>query len=39
MTLLIFFGIALATALLALDTVKNFKSALQPIPVRARNNR
>jgi len=39
MTLLIFFGIALATALLALDTVNNLKSALQPIPVRARNNR
>lgn len=39
MTLLIFFGIALATALLALDTVNKVKDMLKPVPVRANNGR
>ena len=38
MTLLIFFGIALATVLLAFDTINNVKAMLQPEPVRVRNN-
>ncbi|GAB3232474.1 hypothetical protein GCM10027346_19760 [Hymenobacter seoulensis] len=39
MTLLIFLGIALATALLGFDTVNNLKAMLKPIPVRAQNRR
>ena len=38
MTLLIFLGIALATALLAFDTFDNLKSMLRPEPVRVRQN-
>ncbi|MET4105634.1 hypothetical protein ABIB60_000968 [Hymenobacter sp. UYP22] len=39
MTLLIFSGIALATALLVIDSVRNLNATLKPIPVRARNSR
>ncbi|SNR53856.1 hypothetical protein SAMN06269173_103483 [Hymenobacter mucosus] len=39
MTLLIFFGILLATALLAFDTINNVKEMLTPAPVRANNGR
>jgi hypothetical protein len=39
MSLLIFLGIAIATALLALNTFDQLKASLKPIPVRAKNNR
>lgn len=39
MALLIFLGIAVATALLALNTIKQIKESLQPVPVRANNGR
>jgi hypothetical protein len=37
MSLLIFFGLILATALLAINTVDNIKAMLTPQPVRANN--
>jgi hypothetical protein len=39
MSLLIFLGIALATALLALNTFDQLKAALKPVRVRANNGR
>jgi ABC-type enterobactin transport system permease subunit len=39
MSLLIFLGIALATALLAMNTFDQLKASLKPVPVRANNNR
>ena len=39
MSLLIFLGVALATALLALNTFDQVKASLKPIPVRAKNRR
>jgi len=39
MSLLIFLGIALATALLALNTYDQIKASLKPVPVRANNGR
>jgi hypothetical protein len=39
MMLLIFFGILLVTAFLALDTVNNVKEMVKPVPVRANNGR
>jgi hypothetical protein len=37
MSLLIFFGLIIATALLALNTVDNIKAMLKPQPVRVNN--
>jgi len=37
MSLLIFFGLIIATAILALNTVDNIKAMLKPEPVRANN--
>gem|GEM_PF-2674772 len=39
MSLLIFLGIALATALLAINTFDQLKAMLKPVPVRANNGR
>ncbi len=39
MTLLIFLGVAIATALFAVNTLDQVKASLKPIPVRAKHNR
>lgn len=39
MSLLIFLGVAVATALFALNTFDQLKASLKPIPVRAKNRR
>jgi len=38
MSLLIFLGLIVATALLAINTVDNIKAMLQPEPVRVKNS-
>jgi hypothetical protein len=39
MSLLIFLGVAIATALFAVNTFDQVKASLKPIPVRAKNRR
>ncbi|AII52351.1 hypothetical protein N008_10225 [Hymenobacter sp. APR13] len=39
MSLLIFLGVAVATALFSLNTIDQLKASLKPIPVRAKNRR